>query len=65
MAQEHDAGHRLEPPDDLFVEPERLDQGAELVRAIEAILLVATEPVPPDLLAQLLEIPASRVEERA
>jgi segregation and condensation protein B len=63
MAQEHDAGHRLEPPDDLFVEPERLDQGAELVRAIEAILLVATEPVPPDLLAQLLEIPASRVEE--
>ncbi|HWW52310.1 MAG TPA: SMC-Scp complex subunit ScpB [Acidimicrobiales bacterium] len=31
-------------------------------RAIEAILMVAEEPVPPDLLAQLLEIRPSEVE---
>ena len=30
-------------------------------RVIEAVVLVAEEPVPPDLLAQLLEIPATRV----
>lgn len=30
--------------------------------AIEAVLTVATEPVPPRLLAELLEIPAERVE---
>ncbi len=32
-------------------------------RAIEAVILVAEEPVPPDLLAQLLEIPTARVVE--
>ncbi len=32
-------------------------------RAIEAVVLVAEEPVPPDLLAQLLEIPTTRVVE--
>ncbi len=32
-------------------------------RAIEAVVLVAEEPVPPDLLAQLLEIPTARVVE--
>ena len=32
-------------------------------RALEAILLVADEPASPNLLAQLLEIPVSRVEE--
>ena len=32
-------------------------------RALEAILLVADEPAAPNLLAQLLEIPASRVDE--
>jgi segregation and condensation protein B len=31
--------------------------------AIEAVVLAATEPVPPDLLAQLVEIPTARVEE--
>jgi segregation and condensation protein B len=31
-------------------------------RAVEAILLVAEEPVRPDLLAQLLEVPTERVE---
>ncbi len=30
-------------------------------RAIEAVVLVAEEPVPPELLAQLLEIPTSQV----
>ncbi len=39
------------------------DAGADVVRAIEAILLVAVEPVPPDLLAQLLELPVATVEE--
>ena len=34
----------------------------ELVRAVEAIVLVATEPVPPGLLAQLLEIPLATVQ---
>ena len=32
-------------------------------RAIEAIVLVAEEPVPPEVLAQLLEIPQGRVTE--
>lgn len=34
----------------------------ELVRAIEAVVMVATEPVPTDLIAQLLEIPHATVE---
>ncbi|MCU1400092.1 MAG: scpB, partial [Acidimicrobiales bacterium] len=41
--------------------PATLD--ADIVRAIEAIVLVATEPVPVDQLAQLLEQPAAVVEE--
>jgi segregation and condensation protein B len=35
----------------------------EYARALEAILMVASEPVPPHLLAQVLEISPSRVEE--
>ncbi len=35
----------------------------EVVRAIEAIVMVASEPVPPALLAQLVERPVTRVEE--
>lgn len=35
---------------------------AEIVRAIEAIVMVATEPVPSELLAQLCEIPTATVE---
>lgn len=35
----------------------------EMHRALEAIILVADEPVAPNLLAQLLELPAARVEE--
>jgi segregation and condensation protein B len=34
---------------------------ADLVRAIEAIVLVATEPVDPGMLAQLLEVPLATV----
>ena len=33
-----------------------------LVRAIEAIVMVATEPVPPELIAQLVEAPVATVE---
>ncbi len=44
-------------------ESRRSGTSADVVRAIEAILLVATEPVPPDLLAQLLELPATTVED--
>ncbi len=36
---------------------------AEVVRALEAILLVANEPVPLDLLAQILDKPAKVVEQ--
>ena len=36
---------------------------AELGRTIEAILLVAVEPLPPQLLAELLEEPVERIEE--
>lgn len=36
---------------------------AEVVRALEAILLVASEPVPTDLLAQILEQPAAVVDQ--
>jgi segregation and condensation protein B len=35
---------------------------AETVRAIEAILMVAVEPVAPDLLAQLLEQPTAAID---
>jgi segregation and condensation protein B len=39
------------------------DVPAEVVRAIEAIVMVAIEPVEPGLLAQLLEVPVATVEE--
>lgn len=35
----------------------------EVRRAIEAVVMVAEEPVEPQLLAQLVEVPAQRVEE--
>ena len=41
----------------------RPEDPADVVRAIEAIVLVATDPVPPDLLAQLLELPVATVEQ--
>ena len=34
----------------------------ELRQAIEAVVLAATEPVPPGMLAQLLELPAAQIE---
>jgi segregation and condensation protein B len=43
--------------------PGRPEAPVDVVRAIEAILLVATDPVPPDLLAQLLELPVAKVEQ--
>ena len=39
--------------------------GPELVRAMEGIVMVAIEPVPAELLAQLFEIPVTSVEEIA
>lgn len=38
------------------------DQATEFKRAIEAVVLVAIDPVPPELLAQLLEQPVSAIE---
>ncbi|CAB4570739.1 MAG: SMC-Scp complex subunit ScpB [Actinobacteria bacterium] len=35
----------------------------ESVRAVEAILMVAHEPVPTDLIAQLVELPSATIEE--
>jgi segregation and condensation protein B len=40
-----------------------VDERTELHRALEAIVLVADEPVAPNLLAQLLEISVTKVEE--
>jgi hypothetical protein len=37
----------------------------EIIRAMEGILMVAIEPVPGELLAQLFEVPVSIVEEMA
>lgn len=34
----------------------------EIVRAVEAILIVAQEPVPTDLIAQLVEVPSATIE---
>jgi segregation and condensation protein B len=42
--------------------PERPTADAQYRRAIEAVVLVAHDPVPPDLLAQLLECPVTDVE---
>ncbi len=39
------------------------DQVAAFKRAIEAVVLVAHDPVPPDLLAQLLEQPVGLIEQ--
>ncbi len=58
--------------DELTVSPEQDDSGvpasgtgqldAETVRAIEAIVLVAVEPVPSEMLAQLLEQPVTVID---
>ncbi len=36
---------------------------SELERAIEAVLMVSDEPLAPDLLAQVLEVPSNRIDE--
>jgi len=46
--------------DDIF--PPVHTEIADLKRAIEAVVLVAHDPVPPDLLAQLLERPVADIE---
>lgn len=46
------------PPTDPAEERRRLDAR----RAVEAVVMVADEPVPPHLLAQLLEVPADEAE---
>jgi segregation and condensation protein B len=40
-----------------------LDDEREARAAIEAVIMAAVEPVPPELLAQLVELPTTRVEE--
>lgn len=35
----------------------------EVIRAVEAIVMVSMQPVPPDLMAQLLERPVSEIED--
>lgn len=42
--------------------PELSNDAAEYRRAIEAVVLVAYDPVPPELLAQLLERPVTDIE---
>jgi segregation and condensation protein B len=56
---EHEPGDQLGERD--VAAPATLD--ADIVRAIEAIVLVATEPVPTDQLAQLLEQPLAVVDD--
>jgi len=50
-------------PGEPEVTPEAPPEGRVESAAIEAVLTVATEPVPPGLLAELLELPVERVEE--
>ncbi len=47
---------------DAVAQPSPGTPGVEAVRAIEAIVLVATDPVPAEMLAQLLELPTMVIE---
>lgn len=51
------------PVDAADVEEAIDDRDVEARRAIEAVVLAATEPVEPQLLAQLVELPVARIEE--
>src|SRR3954447_10037825 len=42
---------------------EAVEVDVEARRAIEAVVLAATEPVDPAVLAQLIELPTARIEE--
>jgi segregation and condensation protein B len=64
----------MHDPDDAFAEdalpewlreptPEPDEAATEARRAIEAVVLAATEPVEPRFLAELVELPVGRVEE--
>ena len=53
-------GREAAGPDD-GSDPPRLTQ--ETRRALEAIIMVAADPVPPQMLAQLLEVAVERVEQ--
>lgn len=58
----------LQPPGAMPEEPAEEPAGPDAggrseSAAIEAVLTVATEPVPPGLLAELLELPVERVEQ--
>ena len=58
----------LQPPGAMAEEPAEEPAGPDAggrseSAAIEAVLTVATEPVPPGLLAELLELPVERVEQ--
>ena len=48
---------------DELATPDRDHSGDEARRAIEAVVLAATEPVEPQFLAELVELPIARVEE--
>ncbi|HZP28864.1 MAG TPA: SMC-Scp complex subunit ScpB, partial [Acidimicrobiia bacterium] len=41
----------------------KVDRDVEAKRAIEAVVLAATEPVEPRVLAELVELPVTRVEQ--
>jgi segregation and condensation protein B len=56
------AGAAPEPPPQQKPEPEPPRQPDEWMRAIEAVLMAATEPVEPQMLAQLIERPVAEVE---
>lgn len=65
-----DADSHLDPPTAAETEQLSVDDDGdtvtelspELVQALEAIVLVATDPVPTDQLAQLLEVPTAAVD---
>ena len=50
------------PDDSAAPDPEAPSVVADARRAIEAVLMVADEPVQPQLLAQLVELPVPQVE---
>ena len=61
-SEQHDPQTEFnDPPVDLLAPVD--EQIAELKRAIESILLVAHDPVAPELLAQLLEQPTTLIEQ--
>ena len=55
-------GAPIEAPVDTGVEA-TIDRDQEAKRAIEAVVMAATEPVEPRMLAELVELPVTRVEQ--